>query len=165
MAVIDIKKAKIYFRDGSTNSIQVKVGDGTLTYDEKRTIEYLLERGLIDEVREGDQVPMDVSFNLRWEHIMSDSGDSESIPSLDEVLKQLGAASGWVSSDTDSCRPYAVDVVIVYTPTCDSEIVEQITLPDFRWETLNHDLKAATIACSGKCNSRYASVKRGNQYT
>jgi hypothetical protein len=166
MAVIDIKNCTLELHDGANHVLVVKVGDGTVTYDEKRSVEYLLDRGLIDEVRLGDQIPMDVSFTIKWVHIMSISGDPvANIPTPDEVLKQIGAASGYTSSDSDSCRPYAVDVVINFTPLCSTEVKENIVLPDFRWESLSHDLKAATISCSGKCNAQYATVRRGNQYS
>jgi hypothetical protein len=141
---------------GKVNEITVKVGEGTLTYSEKRTMEYTLNRGTLDEVREGDEVPMDVAFDLVWEYITGTTG----APTVEDALKKIGEASTWRSSDTDACKPYAVDIVVEYEPDCTGD-PETITLPDFRWEALDHDLKAGTIKCTGKCNATVAEIVRG----
>ena len=62
-AQIDLKHCTIRISDGAGAYIDVKIGEGNLSYTERRTIEYTLNRGLLDEVREGDQVPMDVSLD------------------------------------------------------------------------------------------------------
>jgi hypothetical protein len=142
---------------GLRKSIDIKVGEGTLTYDETRTIEYLRERGLIDEVREGDQNPMDVSLDLTWDYI---TGPAAGTPSPEDAMKKRGLASTWASSDSDACRPYAVDIEVDYIPNCAIGDREIITLPDFRYETINHDLKASTLKASGKCNATQAIVER-----
>lgn len=169
-AQIDLKEATIYIKDGDSpvNQIEIKIGEGNLTYDETRTIEYTLDRGLLDEVREGDQVPMDVSFDIVWEFITGNEDSAGVPPTPEDALKQQNNAASWVSTDADTCRPYAVDIVIEYVPACTSAgqpEQEVITLPDFRWETLSHDLRAGTIACSGKCNATKATVVRSYQPT
>lgn len=141
----------------AVKKITVKVGEGTLTYSEKRNMQYTLDRGTLDEVREGDQVPMDVKFDLVWEYIKGATGGT---PTVEDALKKIGEAATWLSSDTDACKPYAVDLVVTYVPACTGD-QEEITLPDFRWEDLSHDLKAGTISCTGKCNATKAVVLRG----
>jgi hypothetical protein len=142
---------------GKVNTLTVKVGEGTLTYSEKRNIQYTLDRGVIDEVREGDQVPMDVKFDIVWDYI---KGDGAGTPSMEDALKKIGDASTWRSSDLDPCRPFCVDVIVEYIPQCTGD-TEEIVLPDFRYESLDHDLKAGTISCSGKCNATQATAVRG----
>ena len=65
-AQIDLKKATVWLKDGATpqNTLEIKVGEGNLTYSEKVNREYTLNRGILDKVRDGDQTPMDVSFDL-----------------------------------------------------------------------------------------------------
>lgn len=162
MARIDIKNATVSFKDGGSESVSVKVGDGTLTYAETRNMEYLLDRGTLDTVREGDQIPLSVSLDMVWEFLKSSTTTSVT---PEEALKQTGGASDWVSSSADTCEPYAVDVVIDHDPTCTTEELEQITLPDYRWESLDHDLKAATLATSGNCNVTRATLLRLAQTT
>lgn len=166
---IDLKDATLKMVDGTTptaNEIEIKIGEGNLTYSENRNIEYTLDRGLLDEVREGDEVPMDVSFDLVWEFIKGDTSSGGAPPTVEDVLKNIGNAASWISSDSDVCRPFAIDVVIEHVPSCgvggnvDQEI---ITLTDFRYETLDHDLRAGTISVSGRCNAVSASIVRSAQ--
>lgn len=170
MAQIDLKYTTLSLQDGSTptpNSITIKIGEGNLTYSENKTIEYTLDRGLIDEVREGDEVPMDVSFDLVWEFITGNTDSAGVPPTVEDALKNQNNAASWVSSDPDTCRPYALDVIIEYVPQCGAgaptQEQEVITLPDFRYETLDHDLRAGTISCSGRCNAKVATIVRSLQ--
>ena len=161
-ASIDLKYATISIKDGTTptaNSIEVKIGEGNLTYTERREMIYTPDRGVLDDVREGDEQPMDVAFDFIWEYITALSGSGT--PTVEDALKKTGEASSWVSTDTDVCRPYAVDIEINYVPNCQpTGNTEVITLPDFRWEELNHDLTAASISCTGKCNAVQATAVR-----
>lgn len=143
-----------------TNTIEVKIGEGTLTYTEKRNMEYRRDRGLLNTVREGDEEPVEVSLDFEWEFLRSSTGEDVTI---EEALKQTGAASDWISSSADTCEPYAVDVVITYIPPCDDADTEVIVLQDFRWETLDHNLKDGQISVKGQCNVKEAVVTREAQ--
>lgn len=144
---------------GKVNELEVKIGTGTLSFSEKRNMEYTLDRGVISEVREGDEVPMDVKMDFVWEYLKG----TGSVPSVEDALKKRGAAASWRSSDTDACRPYAVNVVIMYVPDCGGGDQEEIILPDFRYESLDHDARGGAVACSGKCNATEPLVTRSAQ--
>jgi hypothetical protein len=142
----------------SGRQLEIKIGEGNLTYDEKRTMEYKKDRGRLDTVREGDQEPIDVRLDIRWDWLSSAGTDTA--PTPEEVLKQEGLASDWVSSAADTCEPFSVNIVVVYDPECATEDAEVIHLKDYRYESLNHDLKAGTLATSGKCNVTKAVKER-----
>ena len=158
-AQIDLKNATVLIKDGTAtpNSIAVKIGTGNCTYSERRNIEYTLDRGILDEVREGDQVPVELRFDFVWEYIISASGGTVTV---EDALKQQGEAAAWTSSDADACRPYAVDVQIEYIPECTGDS-EEIAFADFRYEQLDHDLRNGSVACSGKCNILQPTITRG----
>jgi hypothetical protein len=138
--------------------LAMKIGEGNMTYDEKRTMEYKKDRGKLDTVREGDEEPIDVKLDVQWEWLSSAGTDT--YPTSEEVLKREGLASAWVSSSADPCEPYAVNIVVEYDPECQGNPAEIITLRDYRWESLNHDLKAGTLSTSGKCNVTRAQLER-----
>jgi hypothetical protein len=165
MAQIDLKQATVTIKDGDGNSLEVRIGEGNLTYTEARNMEYKLNRGLLDEVREGDQIPVAVTFDFVWDYLKGPSSASGSggTPTIEDALKKRGGAADWVSSDADTCRPYAVDLVILYTPACATGDQEEIILSDYRYESLNHDLGAGTVASSGNCNITDATVTRAAQ--
>jgi hypothetical protein len=160
MAVIDLKRCVVVLKDGTSptaKSVTAKISGGTLTYNETRNREYVLDRGNLSTVREGDQVPMDVSFDFQWEFLKSDTGDP---PSIEDVLKKRGEASTWVSTDSDSCADYCIDIEVTYTPNCAGEKKEIYLFPDFRHESLNHDFMGGKVSCSGKCNATEPTITR-----
>jgi hypothetical protein len=150
---IQMRDCRFYIVDGGSNELEVSVGEGNLTFDENRPLEYKPNRGVLDEVRFADEAPMSVSFDFKYESYTSSTGVTPS-----DALKGTGTASGWVSSDSDLCRPYAVDLVIVHDPVPGCGTSETITLPDYRWEKLSFDPKAGTISSSGNCNATVATV-------
>lgn len=159
---IDFKQAEVFIQDGTPstpNRISVRIGDGNLTYDETKNRDYFLNRGKLDDVSDGDEVPVSVAFDAVWEYIKGGL-DSLDDPSIEDALKQRGNAAGWISTDDDPCRPYSVDVLIYYTPNCSSGDKELISLLDFRYESIAHDIGAATLAFAGQCNITEAQITR-----
>lgn len=160
MAVIDIKNATIKLRDGSepvAKTLEIKVGEGNLTYTETKNREYILDRGKIDSVRDGDEEPMELSFDLLWEEIIASNGATLK---PEEALKNIAGAADWVSSDPDTCQPYAVDVELELDANClEDKEREIITFPDFRYETLPHDVRAGSISVTGSCNAETAIIE------
>jgi hypothetical protein len=138
--------------------IEVKIGEGNLTYTESKEYEYELDRGNLDSVREGNEVPMEVNLEFVYEFVRT--GTSEAISPVD-ALKGIGGAAGWVSSAADACEPYAVDVEVEHNPPCGTDQTETTTFPDFRRDSLEFDLSAATIACTGRCNASEPTIVRG----
>ena len=49
---------------------------------------------------------------------------------------------------------------IWHQPDCEDVEAEIITLPDFRWESFEHNAKDAQISVGGKCNAKLATVVR-----
>jgi len=136
--------------------LTIKVGDGNITYTEHREYQYLLDKGDLDTVREGNSVPMDVKLDCVYEHITT--GTSEAISPMD-ALKQVGGASAWVTTGPP-CEPYAIDIVVAHVPDCGTEEDETTVFPEFRVDTKEINFKDATISVSGKCNATEPIVSR-----
>ncbi len=151
MAVIDIKDATIKLRDGSDptrKELEIKIGEGNLTYTETRTREYIKDRGLLDAVRDGDEEVMEVAFDLQWLEI---TASESALATVEDAIKKRGGASDWVTTGDDVCEPYAVDLELQLDPECgDAKDREYVTFPQYRYEGLTHDLRAGTIAVTGK---------------
>jgi hypothetical protein len=152
MAMFDLKHADVVIQDGSSppKQLSIHVGEGTLSFTEKRPIQYVKDRGLLYGVREGDQEPMDVKLDIIWEFLRATAGSG--VPTPEDVLKQRGEAAGWVSSDPDPCNPYCVDIYVYYDPVCPSEENENIGLVEFRYEQIEANAKSGMLMVSGKCN-------------
>lgn len=160
MAVIDLKNCVLEIRGGTGgNKLVVAIGKGNLTWDEKRNIEYILNRGVLNTVRLGDEVPIDVKLDADYEAI---TGAGSLTPfSVEDAFKHRGTASTWTSTSSDPCEPYCVDLYFFNVPPCDVANAETVILPEFRYEDLNHDPKAGTISIAGKCNAVQATATRG----
>lgn len=140
--------------------MDIKVGEGNITYSEKKTREYKKDRGRLDSVRDGDEEPMDVTFQLMYTEITAADPLTDP-PTVEDVLKHRPPAEDWVNPDTENCNSYSVNIVFMHTPVgCTGEKREKVVLPKFRYEQLDHDPKAGTISCQGKCNAVEAIVTR-----
>lgn len=162
---IDLKDVTFKIRDGTAVTpleLTIKIGEGNLTYTEAVEREYTPDRGLLDEVRDGDEQPLEVTFDFVWEFIRGglNTGDP---PTVEDALKNRGNAAAWISSDSDTCRPFAVDIVIEYVPDCGVGALgdqETFIFPDFRYDSLEHDIRAGTVSVTGRCNVTEATVTR-----
>jgi len=146
--------AGTYLDDGvitfQSQQVEVKLGDGNLTWSVNKEYEYLLDRGNLDTVREGDQQPMDVTLDSVYENITT--GTSETISPYD-AMNGVGGASEWVSASSDACEPYAVDLEVSHVQTCGTAQDETTLIEDFRYDTLEVDLSAATLSFTGRSNT------------
>lgn len=154
MPIIDLKDTTIYIRDRATNWIEVRIGEGNLTYSERRNIDLDKDRGKLARIRLGEEEPLDIAFQFIWETLRSDGAEP---PTLEEAIKGIGAAASWVSAATepisntlDTNAPYSVHIQIVRDSPCG--LVEQTVFVEFNWAELSHDSKGGTIDCKGICN-------------
>ena len=129
--------------------LTVKIGEGDLTWTEAREMIYDLDRDILDTVRQGADIPLEVDLAFTFEYVTTQSG--QSITPVD-ALKRTGEATEWVSSSSDLCEPYAVDIYVIHCVPCGTDEDEDYTFPDFRYESLDYSIQDASIAVSGKCN-------------
>jgi len=139
--------------------VDVKIGDGNLTYTENTEYEYLLDRGSLDTVKKGDAQPMDLTIDFVYEFVSTGTG--EAITPVD-ALKGVRGAAEFTSSSTDPCEPFAVDLEVNHSPgLCAATVEKEVTLfPDFRPDSLEVDLDGATISATGRCNVEEPTITR-----
>jgi hypothetical protein len=137
--------------------IEIRIGDGDLSWTESREILYDLDRDILDDVRLGPEQPIEVNaaFVFEW----ASTGTGEPISPID-AIKRINEAAEWVSSDSDQCRPYAVDIVADHIVPCGTNQDQRFTFEDFRWESLEYSIQDAAITLSGRCNRTDALVER-----
>lgn len=140
------------------NRLDIKSGEGNLTYSEKRNMEYVKDRGVLDTVREGDEEAIDIKLDFVWEFLKATTGSE--LPTVEDVLKFEGEAAAWLTSSADPCEPKALHLEIEYVPPCSGEYKEIILFPDFRYEELAHDLRQGQVSISGKSNATKPTITR-----
>ena len=137
--------------------LYIKIGEGNVTFTEAKERIYDLDRGLLDTVRDGDEQPLELNLEFTYVYVTHQSG--KTVTPID-ALKQLGDAAEWVSSSSDQCEPYAVDIELRHCVPCGTDQDETLLFQDFRWESLEYDLQGATIAVTGRCNVTDAVASR-----
>lgn len=145
MPIMNLRTATI-----KIGGIDVEIGEGNLTYSEKRPLEYVTNGNAISEVREADEEALDLKMDFTWKRV---ADDFEAL--IDKIDNRTGTQT---SSDAIECRPYAVDVTLRYPDACIVPSSKDINFDDFRYETLDYDVKAGTISVSGKCNISYPTI-------
>lgn len=130
--------------------IEVEIGEGNLTYSEKRPLEYTTNGNEISEVKEADEEALDLSMDFTWKRIADD---------YNTLIEKINGGGANVSSDATECRPYAVDVQLKYPDSCGAvPTYKTLDFDDFRYETLEHDMQAGQISVSGKCNIKFPAI-------
>jgi hypothetical protein len=138
--------------------VEINIGEGNLTWTEKREINYKLNRGVLNTVVQGDDQPMEVNTEFLYEFYTSNADGFNPTPV--DFIKRTGAASELASSSSDPCEMFSVDMEVEYIPPCGSQDPEIVTFPDFRYEQIEADLKNGTFSISGKCNAVEPIVER-----
>ena len=129
--------------------IEVSIGEGDLTWNESREMLYDLDRDLLDTVRLGAETPLEIDLAFTFEYVTTESG--QAITPVD-AIKRIGEATEWVSSSSDACEPYCVDIYVVHCVPCGTDQDQDFLFQDFRWESLDYSIQDASIAVSGRCN-------------
>lgn len=157
----------------------VKFGEGTFTWNLRDTINYELDRGRLEDVRRGDEVPIDISLTGKYEYIQqygaTMSGNLSLFEALDGTLLN-GDPSPWATEGTPpgpeieawlDCAPYCVALELhndlrreCPNITLAASMLEATLFRYFRAESHAMDVKAGTIAITGKCNITDPLVKR-----
>jgi len=160
-AQIEIRDATIRFKDGDSpvTIIEIKIGEGNVTWSERKNMEYVLDRGNLDLVREGDQEPLELTVDAVWEFLTASGGDD---PTPEDFVKQRGEGSTLISTSSDLCEPFAIDIEIAHNPACGTVNNELIVFPEFRYETIDHDLREGTLAFAGRVNAVEPTITRSS---
>jgi hypothetical protein len=157
MAQIDMKNCTFKFKDGGANSLEFKVGEGSMSFRERRNLIFTRNRGKLDLVKIGDDVPVEVNFDITWEFLKALGGASTPTPY--EFLKKTGPAAGYTSAGP-ACEPWAIDIEVSNVTPCGSDSDEKITLPDFRPDRIEGGLRDAMLRVTGRCNSKEVNAVR-----
>ena len=141
--------------------VYIKIGDGNLTYTEHRDYQYLLDRGLLDTVREPKDVPMDVKLDAVYEHITSGTSDNVCPMERAEGAQQRGGMGQFGSRRLRAVlRGRAGGLQPALRPVNR----ETTVFPMFRAETREINYSAATIVFTGKCMAKEPTVYRGSEF-
>lgn len=139
--------------------LEIKIGEGDMSWTEAREYIYDLDRDVLDTVRQGQDQPMSVELSFTFEYVTASTSNP---PTPVDALKRINEADEWVSSSSDLCEPYAVDIVVLHCVPCGTDEDQEMLFPDFRFESLDYSISDAAISVSGQCKATDATVTRSD---
>lgn len=137
----------------------IKIGEGDVSWTESREFIYDRDRDVLDTVRRGQDQPVSVDLAFTFEYVTAQTANP---PTPVDALNRFGNALSWVSSASDLCEPYAVDLIVVHCVPCGTDQDQEILFPDFRYESLDYSIADAAISVSGQCNATRVTTTRSN---
>jgi hypothetical protein len=152
----NLSDGQLTIKDGSTPTIEVVVAveEGDLNIVIHRDRKVIMNRGTLDQVREGVDVPVDISWSMIFTEFLT-SGTTTLTPY--EILTQLGNAAAGGDNSTagtraDSAEAYCVDLSFLITNPDSAGTNETILLSDFFMEEINFQEgdDYSTLSVSGR---------------
>lgn len=120
---------------GTPNSLTVALDMGDLKFDEKRNYIQVLDRGVLDHVRAGDEEAVPLSFSAKINRF----GVASGTPTIRDALTKLGGAAGWTSTGS-SHEPYCTTIVFqINDPASGGTDHEVLTFSKFFVETITYE--------------------------
>jgi len=156
----------------------VKFGEGNFTYTVTRNFNYELDRGKLDDIRRGDEAPLDITLGGKYEYVQSvpagiDPTASDLLNAYRNQLTIQEAMRGkkfdggvtphpWVAAGVErepwlDCTPYCTALELHNDlrrecPDLTTVPGEALLFRYFRAEAVDHDVSAGTVSVTGKAN-------------
>lgn len=123
---------------GSPKEIVIAHEEGNLSWTETVNKVAVLDRGVLDSRRAGDEAPVKLSFSANHVELCSDIDTGEEAPTAREVFHQIGNAAGWLSTAAHG-EAFSVRLIFwVLNPDSsgkDEKIVfEKVALDSFKFQ-------------------------------
>jgi hypothetical protein len=119
---------------GTPLYLKIPVMDGNVAFTEHTNKAVVKNRGKLYSRRQGDEVEVDVSFDVTFTQYSYANGAATGI-SPNDALNKTGGAAAWVSTDT-ACDIYAVTLVLVITDPEDNTKAETLKFTKFSADTV-----------------------------
>lgn len=131
----NLRDGQITVRDGTATPLEVTLTleMGDLEFEIVTENVQVKDRGNLDHVRPGDQMPSPLSFSVKLDRMH----EASSPVTLYNALTATGAASSWVTVG-DAWEPYAVEVEFVVTDPAGGSDDETITFTKVFKESIKY---------------------------
>lgn len=123
----NLRDGVVKFQDGAgtPEEITLVLEDGGLSWEEKQNVINILDRGILDHQRKGDEEPVTGSIKFKFIQFIKQS--SESDPTPYEVVTNTGAASSWTTTNSDGADVFNFRMILEIPSPISGEQAERIT--------------------------------------
>ena len=128
--VKNLRDGVLTIRDSVGSHVTVTLDEGNLSYTEHKNTIPVMDRGVLDHLRAGDEQEMDVSFGMKFVEL----GGTASATSAYEALTQRGNASNWGSTRPEDVYTVSLDFETLNTSNARHELIQFM---DFYFESID----------------------------
>ena len=124
----NLRDGSIKIFDGSTppERVDVACDEGNFTYTEHpKEAKEISDRGGLSHLREGDEVPVDWSFGVKFREFLS-QGSNPITPH--EAMMRRGAAAAWVTTNDDGGDVATIDLELTIATPTSGEVPQSVLL-------------------------------------
>mgnify|MGYP001603984751 CR=1 FL=1 len=144
----NLRDGEITLKDGTGTPLTVvlTLEQGDMSWTDRRNYVKVLDRGVLDHVRAGDQEPVVLSFSVKIDRV----SEPTSPVTLYNALRKMGAAASWLSVG-QTHEPYALLVQFRMLDPAGGADHEIITFNKFFPEevTMDEGEEFNTVSASG----------------
>lgn len=99
------------------NNCVVALDEGDLAWSQTQNVIEVLDRGVLDHIRKGDESAMDLSFTLKYQNLQADGVTPY------EAITQTSGASGWTSTRAEDVYCISLSFAVLNTSDVTEETV------------------------------------------
>jgi len=143
----NLRDGQLVIQDNAAvNTITLALEEGNLSFTVTKNVIEVLDRGVLSHMRQGDEVPVTLSFGIKFIEFYT-SGDDETL--YEAVMNEAGGAA-WISTNDDGGDVYTVDMLFTIATPTSGEEAEIITFTKVRGNfTFNEGDEYNTLAFDG----------------
>lgn len=147
----NLRNGTLVLKDGSGSpkTLTVALDEGDLRWIERQQTIEILDRGVLDHTRPGDQLPVDLSFSAKWTQLLGKEADSGNALQLYEFLHGLSATGVVSTSPTGQQFTLTFEFTVADPASSNDELITFTKV--FRQSlTMNEADRANLITFSGR---------------
>ena len=148
------RDGRLILQDGSgtPKELEVLFAEGDFTASEKTNIEQIKVRGVLINLRKGDDEAVAISFSVKFTEWTS---SDDNVTSIVDAMKGRGSAgpgqpNEWISTNPDNCDLFFTRLIYDIKDTCNEEVYERFIFDQFVGEDISiNEGDETTLSVSG----------------
>jgi len=101
-----------------TAHMTIALDEGDLSWTQTQNVIEVMDRGVLDHIRAGDESPMDISFTIKYQNLQADT-----VTTAYEAIRGVGEAATWDSTRNEDVYCFSADFRVLNTSDTTEETI------------------------------------------